>query len=101
MTHRADEPRIRKWTWYIEPEGSYTNMVVSQIIPDELCHEGKLCADGAKRNLWECRNYSDLSRLVRERQELGIRFNIFVQEGRGAIKRWRFTSRVRRTVSAR
>jgi len=84
----------RQYTWYVEATDSYTNMVLSQHLVDELRHEGKICADDERHDLWECPNYASVSRFMRDRYDLGLHFTVFIQEGAGKIRKWRFRSRV-------
>lgn len=79
--------RERQYRWFVEPlDGGFTNQVIARRVSEENFYIDKLCGDGAKRNLWE------VSRLVvRElEQNHDLRFNVFVQEGDGVLRRWPF-----------
>jgi len=89
--------KARVYTWYVEPQSTHTNMVLSQQLVEEHCLEGKICDDGEPHNLWECPDHEFVSRLERDRYDQGIDFTIFVQEGEGEIRKWGFQPKTKRT----
>lgn len=78
----------KKYTWYIEAlDGGYTNEVLSRELPDTNCLRDKMCADGVKRNLWQC-DYKFVAKMKRGKKSLKVNFAVFVQEGNGQIRIW-------------
>lgn len=77
--------------WYIEPSGCLiTNRHLSQHLDPENQCNGKLCEDGVERNLWRC-EYRDVRELEHVREDLGLTFKVYVQEGQhGKIRQWKF-----------
>ena len=73
----------REYTWFIEPRGdvAWSNEVISRNIGEENAMQDTLCADGKKRNLWQCPSGLILF-LWRSRVGLKISFRIFCQEGK-------------------
>lgn len=76
--------------WFIEPLDAHTNEIVARELTVTECGESKLCADGVRRNLWEC-SRRFVTQLNRNRTMVNLHFYIFVQEGtRGGIRKWQF-----------
>ena len=78
----------KNYTWYIEPlDGGHTNEVLSRELPDTNFLRDKICADGEKRNLWQC-DYKFVSKMINGQESLKVKFAILVQEGDGKIRLW-------------
>lgn len=83
--------RHREYFWYLEPLDSHTNEVIGKYLwEDENAETSRLCADGIRRNLWRCQ-WCDVERFQNSRQDLKLKFKVFVQEGQGQIRAWFLT----------
>ena len=80
------------YTWFAEPKGDQTNKVIANMIDacDNESHilEGVICEDGQPHNLWELRDFHMVGELNASRKNLQLRFDIWVREGNGLIRRW-------------
>lgn len=80
--------RERKYTWYVEPLNSGTNLTISACIEESSftveCKSVK-CADGKKHNLWKC-NFDFVKMLHASKNSLSLNFNVYTQEGKGPIR---------------
>ena len=79
----------REYEWFLEPQDSYTNEVISKNVGEENFSGDVVCADGQRRNLWQCPS-GLLAMLWRSRNNLDIRFRIFGREGNGKIRNCTF-----------
>ncbi len=78
------------YVWFVEAKDAQTNAIISRELSGDTCREGVKCADGIKRNLWEC-NYHFVSRLKRNRKQLRLEFAVFNQDGPNSeIREWKF-----------
>ncbi len=50
-----------KITWFVEPSTPQDNNIIGRNISEENAHPGILCADGERRDLWECPNFRFVS----------------------------------------
>ena len=76
--------------WYIEAKDAQTNRVIAGELSSTSACEDINCADGIKRNLWEC-NWHFVARLENSRAQLQLKFAVFNQEGKtGPIREWKF-----------
>jgi len=76
--------------WYLEPFDSDTNRICSENLAGEDVVVNIRCADGKRHNLWRC-NHFEVQRFEDCRNQLRLRFRVFVQQGRcGAIREWKF-----------
>jgi hypothetical protein len=86
----ATPRKQRSYTWFVEPRDAKTNEVIARELSAEQARQWSMCNDGINRDLWEC-NREFVSKLMRSKQQLELRFNIFVKEGQsGKIKPWIF-----------
>ncbi len=77
-----------KYSWFIEPLDSYTNGVIARELSGENFEREILCGDKVKRNLWRCASYDIIAKLLRRKNDINVKFNIFVREGGGKIRRF-------------
>ncbi len=86
----------RTYNWFLEPKNLHTNEVVAQALAEEGSDEERLVGarddKGKRHNLWPCKH--SLIQFLEESQsqDLAIKFNVFVREGQGKIRRYPFTS---------
>ena len=71
----------KKYTWYIEPLDSNTNLSISQELPEQNFSRDIICRDGRTHNLWEC-SYNFAYAFSKSRKALNLRFNVYNKEGR-------------------
>jgi len=85
------EERQRHYTWYIEPinNDAYTNKICTSELDEQNACREMLCEDGKRRNLWRC-DYQTVGIMRQNRQQLNLRFRVFVQEGGGKIREFSF-----------
>ena len=85
------EARQRHYTWYLEPinDDAHTNKVFASELNEKEACRGMLCQDGQKRNLWRC-DYNAVGIMRQNREQLNLRFRVFVQEGGGKIREFSF-----------
>lgn len=81
-----------KVIWFIEPLDPGTNATIAEFLTETEIHSGALCADGKRRDLWDC-NYRFVGRLEAATERLGLKFRIFRRKGGGKIEQWRFASK--------
>jgi hypothetical protein len=41
------------WIWYVEADASSNSLIARKYSEEEHAHEGILCADGKRRDLWQ------------------------------------------------
>ncbi|MDO8486138.1 MAG: hypothetical protein Q7S77_00340 [Candidatus Staskawiczbacteria bacterium] len=71
----------RKYEWFLEPQDSHTNEVISKNVGDENFSIDIVCTDGQKRTFWQCPSGLVLM-LWRSRSNLNIKLKIFGREGK-------------------
>ena len=82
--------RERNITWFIYTTDSYTNKSISKEPSEKTAHDGKTCADGVVRPLWECEG-SFITKIRRCMKDLHLIFDIYKREGKyGPIKKVTF-----------
>lgn len=94
------EKRKRNYTWYVQPLDAFTNQaIVNDFLQDAEEFQTRVCCeDGIYRDFYQL-HYDILSRIIQSRVSLGLKFNVYVQEGRGQIRNAEFlleNSRIRR-----
>lgn len=80
-----------KVIWFVEPLEPGTNATIAEFLTDTEIHRGALCADGKRRDLWDC-DYRFIGRLEAATGRLNLKFRVFRRKGGGKIEKWRFTS---------
>ncbi len=84
-------------TWYIHPGGCVTtNRLLAERLPQEDACPQKLCADGVLRDLWKC-DHAVVTEFTRARKQLSLNFKVFVQEGQGPVRLWKFEEKKQAT----
>ena len=79
----------KEYTWFIEPLDGMTNEALANELPAETNFlSQKLCGDGEKRELWECRNFGLVRAFIRSASRKNYKFKIFLKEDKGDIWRW-------------
>jgi hypothetical protein len=92
----------RSYHWFVEPLDANTNAAISKLVPevDEIVgmHDEK----DTVRNVYRI-NGRQLSMLQSSKTQIGLKFNVYVQEGNGKIRSFNLPSvkRKKREVSAR
>lgn len=82
--------RRRNCAWFVEPLDAETNRVISGYVEDAEEHPQIVCADGIRRDMWECPHYF-IGKLSHSIQSLGLRFKVFRRQGlHGKIHEWKF-----------
>ena len=78
--------------WFVCPLNEDTNRYVARGFEGrtgDYEHPDKMCADGVRRNLWECPNYELIARLKNDQQKLALKFQVFRRRGLyGPIEPW-------------
>jgi hypothetical protein len=81
----------RVYQWYVEPLDAHTNATVSGMLSAGDACQGIKCYDGTRRDLWCC-DHQAIAKLRRSRQDLSLKFKIYIKEGGGQIRPWQFES---------
>lgn len=82
--------RERTIIWFIYTTDSYTNKVISEEPSEKTAHEGKICADGVSRTLWECKDRF-ITKIRKCKEDLHLTFDIYKKVGKnGPIKKLLF-----------
>lgn len=79
---------MKTYTWYVYPLDSLTNRIIGQGLEedvDEALSPDTLCSDDIRRNLWKM-DREKIAELNRNKAQLGLRFLVFAQEGKGEIR---------------
>jgi len=87
----------RVHTWYIEPIGDYTNKSISEMLmKEENASEKDAQIEGKtkRKKVWEV-DYSLITKL--KRSSVYFHFNVFVQEGKGIIRPFRFSKKMKKS----
>lgn len=80
----------RDCRWYVWARDAKTNEVLGRELSADKTYEGALCADGVRRDLWEC-SYGFVAQLIRSKATFQLDFLVFNQEGQnGKIRQWVF-----------
>jgi hypothetical protein len=79
LKRRSKPVGKRIYEWFLEPNDSHTNEVISRNVGAENIMEDVLCADNQRRNLWRCPS-KKVFMLWRSRSDLRIKFRIFSRE---------------------
>lgn len=82
------------YTWYLYPKDDHTNEVFSRSLPGENFIDKKKCADGKNPPLWRC----DHQFVERLKGSVSLKYVVYVQEGDGHIRPWKFTKKKRKHV---
>ena len=77
--------REREYSWYVEPLDPETNRIIGEKFNVDSMMEGVRCDDGLRHDLWLC-DRQFIARLKKARKSFNLKFNIWVQEGRGLIR---------------
>lgn len=84
------------YTWFAEPLDDSTNESIKNMIGSDADQshilENITCADGLHHNLWELPNSQMVTTLRDSREDLNLKYKIWVRQGNGAIREW-FASR--------
>ena len=83
----ASEKRKREYTWYLHPIGSHTNEAFASRLSTENFMEDVLCADGVRRPFWVSLSYALVRQFQASAIDLDLRFLVFVQVGKGQIRK--------------
>ncbi len=76
------------YAWFLEPLDKHTNDIISSELGEEDFQRHIACADGTRRDLWRCENHRLISKLKTSKSQFNLKFNIFVREGGGKIRRF-------------
>ena len=82
----------RNYTWFVEPLDSHTNKVFSDELLEEDFYRDLVCQSGIRRNLWRC-SWKSVSEFWNSKNDLGLRFKVYSQEGQGQIRECTFLFR--------
>lgn len=83
-----------KTTWYLwaKHDDPATNEYFVQVIGEqnpEYLHKDKLCADGKKRNLFECpKGYENVKSAISAIRQFHLKFEVFQENIAGVISRY-------------
>lgn len=80
-----------EYTWFVDCAGSaHTNEVVCRNLGLYESDESNVfCEDGERRNFWQMLNYEQLKEAVNVRQSFGLKFTIWVRQGKnGMARKW-------------
>ena len=77
---------MREYQWFVEPKDPHTNEVISEM-SDEAGEQ--ICEDKEYHNLWRC-DRKTINLLKKGKKKFNLDFRIFVQEGKGKIRKWKF-----------
>lgn len=83
----AGKRRKREYTWLLHPIGSHTNEAFASRLPTENFIEEALCSDGVRRPFWASPSYALIRQFQASAVDLDLRFLVFVQVGKGQIRR--------------
>lgn len=91
---------MTEYSWFIEPLDDFTNECIAREASERREHvlpgRDRVCADNEPHNLWEC-SHTFIRELRRSQQPL--RFAVWVREGGGKIRRWKFETRKKKTYT--
>ncbi|HLD28177.1 MAG TPA: hypothetical protein VJB67_01035 [Patescibacteria group bacterium] len=90
----------RFYYWYIEPLDAKTNEIIGKNLSESDFSENLRCADEVLRSMWAC-SHLLIERFTDSQRQLGIRFNVYCQEGNGPIRRWKFIVKPKAKVKPR
>jgi len=83
----------KQYTWFIEPLDAHTNHVISERVSADDNFSESLCNEGVTvEYLWRCPR-KIINALERSRPQLNLRFNIYVQQGKGKVRQWIFSKK--------
>jgi hypothetical protein len=77
----------KEYTWFLEPLDSITNNALASELAETNFLREAICSDGEKRNLWQC-EYPLVNAFIRSRRIKNFKFNVFIKEGGGGIRKW-------------
>ncbi len=102
----AKEEKGRQYRWFVEPLNAHTNTFFSREFPEENAFRGVPDNEGGKHDVWLVDGDARKVRtFVDSKESLGLKFNIFVQEGNGKMRSANFLfsgkNRKRKTAKKR
>jgi len=89
----------RSYRWFVHPLDAHTNEV---LFGAELEYIGDLeCSDGQKRKVWQAKSYSQVAYIRRSHNSAYIKFEVYVQEGNHALRKWTLPTRKKKKISTK
>ncbi len=89
------EVRKRTYEWFIEPLDADTNSAIAREVPDENALRGVADDAGVRHDLYRI-SATLMAKFRGSRRQCGLKFNLFVREGGGALRSAVFLSSRRR-----
>ena len=87
----------REYRWYVEPLNIRANAVLSAEIGEESCSRDMRDDSGKPHSVWAC-PFKIVQFMRRSKNEIGIVFHVFVQEGNGPLRSANFLNRRKKNV---